>query len=248
MIQADSCTLYDTVSSAFLIIKLEAEYELKATYFVLGCDGKREFMKIIRVEDSYKDLFDKQVLEQHLAFVVEENENIYTYSFQIIGIQAIVFYEKETYIYDVIEEFRFYSGFVTKFYRRDHSLIYSYDEVTLIKYPIIKLMPSQFYIDEMKLKSVSNWIVKEEDIKIPVRFFYGNYIILDGHTRISRAIQLGYESIYIYEEIVDDCIIDFYHMAQERGIKSPYDLPIISHEEYKIKWHKFCDDYFEGLT
>jgi len=61
---------------------------------------------------------------------------------------------------------------------------------------------------------------------------------LDGHTRLYYAVSKG----YLTEP--GDYLEGFVEEARKRKIYSPYDIELISHEEYKIKWHKFCDDFF----
>ncbi|SHH69036.1 hypothetical protein SAMN02745196_01047 [Clostridium collagenovorans DSM 3089] len=42
-----------------------------------------------------------------------------------------------------------------------------------------------------------------------------------------------------------DYINGFVEEARKRGVYSPYDLEFISHEEYEVKWHKFCEYFFK---
>lgn len=45
----------------------------------------------------------------------------------------------------------------------------------------------------------------------------------------------------------DDYIMDFAGMARERGVYSVKDIKELSHEEYNVKWNKFCEEYFKPV-
>ena len=42
-----------------------------------------------------------------------------------------------------------------------------------------------------------------------------------------------------------DWVQKFVHEALLRGILTPYDMQVLSHSEYDLKWNKFCDELFE---
>ena len=111
-------------------------------------------------------------------------------------------------------------------------------------YEIRKLQPSQFYINESKLAACKKWIKAQGDIFVPVGFIEGKAILLDGHTRVRAAIDLGYEKIFVYHDEHDEHIRDFVEEAMRRGIRSVFDMEIIGDEEYRVSWYGFCDEYF----
>lgn len=60
------------------------------------------------------------------------------------------------------------------------------------------------------------------------------------------------EIISDYEAVVRGFLADggnwvqkFVHEALLRGIHTPYDMQVLSHSEYDLKWNKFCDELFE---
>ena len=60
------------------------------------------------------------------------------------------------------------------------------------------------------------------------------------------------EIISDYEAVVRGFLADggdwvqkFVHEALLRGILTPYDMQVLSHSEYDLKWNKFCDELFE---
>ena len=108
------------------------------------------------------------------------------------------------------------------------------------------IQPSQFYVDEEKVKAIESFIKSEEDIIIPLTKIGDTYISEDGHTRLYYAVSKGFTKVRGFITSPGDYTGEFAEEARKRKVFSPYDLKLISHEEYKIKWHKFCDDFFEG--
>lgn len=166
------------------------------------------------------------------------------YLFKISGQQAVLHTASNLYIDEVIDEFLFYSGFVTSI-KTPEGKILRERNVELEELEIKKIQPSQFFINERKLSDCKKWIKRKEDIMIPVTKIDGKIISLDGHTRLKAALQLGYDSVYVYPDDVGEYIMYFVTEAVNRGICSISDMEIISEQEYELKWHKFCDDFFE---
>ncbi len=42
----------------------------------------------------------------------------------------------------------------------------------------------------------------------------------------------------------DDWVFRFVEEAEKRGVRSPYDLTPLEHDEYEVKWNRFCDEFF----
>ena len=111
------------------------------------------------------------------------------------------------------------------------------------------LQPSQFYISEKKLRDIENWFDPKDlsDFEpIPIKLLDGKLVMTDGHTRAVAAIKAGLDSVpLVWDE--DKLDWDMYRACvsacQEQSILSPADLltRIISEEEYKEKWDKWCD-------
>ena len=106
------------------------------------------------------------------------------------------------------------------------------------------IQPSQFFVDLDKVKAIETFIEGEEDIIIPLIKMEDRFISLDGHTRLYYAVSKGYSSVKGYLTEGGSYIYGFVDEARKRNIFSPYELKLISHEEYEIKWNKFCDDFF----
>ena len=69
--------------------------------------------KIQRINNYDDDRFDKEILNQHGAFIIDEK---YKCSFKIISKDsAIVLFHKEVDVFQLIDEFRFYSGHIINF-------------------------------------------------------------------------------------------------------------------------------------
>ena len=111
------------------------------------------------------------------------------------------------------------------------------------------LQPSQFYISEKKLRDIENWF-NPKDLSgfepIPIKLLDGKLVMTDGHTRAVAAIKAGLDSVPLVwdeDELDEDMYRACVSACQEQNILSPADLltRIISEEEYKEKWDKWCD-------
>lgn len=198
--------------------------------------------KIQRINSYEDDRFDKDILNQHGAFIVDEK---YKCSFKIINKDsAIVLFDKKVDVFQLIDKFRFYSGHIINFYGEDMELIKAFPTINIFHITIKDIQPSQFFVDMDKVKAIESFIKSEEDIIISLAKTKDSFISLDGHTRLYYAVSKGYSKVKGYFTEPGDYLEDFVEEARRRNIYSPYDLELISHEEYEIKWNKFCDDFF----
>ena len=117
------------------------------------------------------------------------------------------------------------------------------------------LQPSQFYISEKKLRAVESWL-DAADLSnfepIPVKLLDGRPVMTDGHTRAVAALRAGLVSVpLVWDE--DELPWDMYRACvaacREQAIESPGDLlpRIISEEEYREKWDKWCENVHERI-
>lgn len=195
--------------------------------------------------DSYRDSrFDQEALDQHGCFIVNGK---YPYQVKIISKDSALVEGDGKYIKEVIDEFRFFSEHISKFYARDGRLIESFEPLSIFRVALDKIQPSQFYVDEEKLNAITSFVKTPEDIIIPIAKLDNIFISLDGHTRLKLGSMLGFESIYAY--ILEDFeVIDYFvKECQKRSVFSPKDMKILTHEVFDNKWNKFCDDYFNNL-
>lgn len=198
--------------------------------------------KIQRVNSYEDDRFEKDILNQHGAFIVDEK---YKCSFKIINKDsAIVLFDKEVDVFQLIDEFRFYSEHIINFYGEDMELIKAFPPINIFHITIKDIQPSQFFVDMDKVKAIGSFIKSEEDIIISLAKIKDSFISLDGHTRLYYAVSKGYSKVKGYLTEPGDYLEGFVEEARKRKVYSPYDLELISHEEYEIKWHKFCDNFF----
>ncbi len=198
---------------------------------------------IIKRIDSYEDTrFSEKVLCQHGAFVVND---LLMYEVEIISNFEAIIRGDERYYREVIDEFRFYAEHISKFYNEKRNVVAEYEIIPTIDVQIDKIQPSQFYVSSIKKEAVSSFIQREEDIIIPLVEYGDRYISMDGHTRLSIAIDKGFK--YIKGIVVpgDKWLYEFVNEAVKRNVITPYDLEILSQEEYDIKWNMFCDEFFE---
>ncbi len=201
-------------------------------------------VEVARVDSYSDDRFDKNILKQHNAFLV--NGKI-AYEIEIVNKTDAIIKGNPEYYDIVIEEFRFFCGHITNFFDINGNIISKFESVSLFEIDIEKIQPSQFFVDNSKKKSVESFIKSKEDVIIPLMKLDSTYIAMDGHTRISVAIDKGFKSVYGYIANPQDYILDFVKEAQKRNIYSPYDLVEIDHDEYEIKWNNYCDKFWENM-
>ena len=197
----------------------------------------------IRRIDSYDDeRFSTQVLYQHGAFVVN---NSLMYEVEIISQNEAIIRGDERFYKEVIEEFRFFAEHITKFYDKERNIVIEFKNIPTIDVSIDRIQPSQFYVDSTKKMAVENFINMEMDVIIPLVEYGDRYISMDGHTRLSVAIDKGFKSVKGIIVQGDEWLYKFVEEAIKRNVKTPYDLEVLSHEDYDLKWNRFCDEFFE---
>lgn len=199
----------------------------------------------IKRTDRYDDCrFSKTALCQHGAYLIGEDP----YEVVITDRGSAVVYGKDPAVYrTLIEEFRFHAPHICRFYDKDHELISAYPEPDLFDIPLEKIQPSQFFVDEEKLEAVRTFIRCQEDIVIQVMPYGGRYISLDGHTRLYLAAVNGYDKVKAVISETDETIWIFVHEAERRKILRPEDMILLSHEQYEIRWNRYCDEVFAGI-
>ena len=109
-------------------------------------------MEITRI-DSYTDSrFSETVLNQHGAYIVGHEP----YQVEIISPDSARVFGKDPAVYKtLIEEFRFHSPQIIRFYDGNSSLITAYPAPDVFSVPLDSIQPSQFFVDEEKLKELT---------------------------------------------------------------------------------------------
>ena len=200
-------------------------------------------MNVTRL-DTYDDQrFSQKSLLQHGAFLVDDTpcEIIITGSDT-----AVVRCPVPDAIDALIDEFRFYAEHITHFTDEAGSLLCAFPPVERFSVALADIQPSQFYADEDKLRAVRSFIASPEDVVIPLTPYQGRYASLDGHTRMVAARELGFTHVTGFLTQADAWIFRFAEEAVRRSVISPADITILPHDEYCIKWHRFCDEFFSG--
>jgi len=203
-------------------------------------------MKIIRAEKSDIDIFSESELGFGACCFFGEDKTC-KYFFEIKKREATLHANTDQHISQAIEEFLFYSGFITAVKDKDGRVLATRTPSEPYPLEIAEIQPSQFYINEKKLADCKKWMKSPEDIFIPIAAKDGKIISLDGHTRMRAAIDLGYASVLVYQDEHDEHVFHFSNEAINRQINSVLDMELLSDEDYALKWDKFCDDYFENL-
>lgn len=201
----------------------------------------RDTIEIERI-NTYKDnRFSQNVLYQHGCFLIDNEP----YEIKIISeYEAIIRGNNQDNFLSLIEEFRFYTPHITCFYNDERRIVREYPRACVFDICLDEIQPSQFYVDEDKIKAISSFINSQEDIIIQVLPYEGRYISLDGHTRLMYAVMNGWKQVRAVVESSDEWVYKFVDEARKRNISTPYDLTLLKHEEYEIKWNHFCDDFF----
>lgn len=200
-------------------------------------------MEIERV-DVYEDgRFSQKVLYQHGCFLVRGAP----YEVEIVSAASAVVRGSDQSVFpQLIDEFRFYTPYITRFFDEQGKLLAAYQPVQRFPVSLSQLQPSQFYVDRDKVTAIATFVRSWEDIVISVLPMGERYIALDGHTRLYYAVSKHWDQVYAVCHTVDDSIYDFAREAKRRGITSPQDLELLEHEEYDSKWNHYCDNYFSG--
>lgn len=199
-------------------------------------------MNIERINTYQDDRFSQSVLNQHGCFLADGEP----YEVEIISEQEAVIRGREEAAFPaIIEEFRFYAPHITVFYDQNRKkTVQEYPPAKLLTIPICNIQPSQFYVDADKIDAVRDFIRTENDIIIQVLRKGERYISLDGHTRLYYAVMMGWPTVRAVEESSEEYIDGFVEEAIRRNVRTPYDLQLINHEDYEVKWNQFCDDFF----
>ena len=198
-------------------------------------------MEIKRINSYDDNRFSQTVLHQHGCFLADGKP----YEVEIISdYEAVISGENQTGYSEIIEEFRFYTPHITRFYSREGQIVKEYPRAQLLTLCLDQIQPSQFFVDEDKIAAVSSFIHKPQDIIIQVLPNEDRFISLDGHTRLYYAVMKGWECVRAVVESSDDWVYKFVTEAQKRGIYTPKEMALVSHDEYEEKWNRFCDQFF----
>lgn len=201
-------------------------------------------MRIDRINTYDDNRFSQEALYQHGCYIVDGDVPV---EIKIISQTEALIKGEEAYFDEVIEEFRFNAGHITNFYNESGKLIKKFKDVEVFKLDLDKIQPIQFFIDSDKLEAVKSFVNREEDVIIPVTICGHTYASLDGHTRLYLAYSLGFKYVYAYlSEIF--CGFDyFFYEARKRNIFTAKDLTLLTHDDYTVKWDKFCDEYYMSI-
>ncbi len=202
-------------------------------------------MEIKRINTYSDPRFSQKVLYQHGCFLVGG----IPYEIEIISErEAVVRGEKTEDFLSLIDEYRFFTPHITRFYDENGNIIKKYPDTEIFELDLEQIQPSQFYVDSTKTEAIKTFIHQPQDIIIQVMPHKGRYISLDGHTRLYYAVMKGWTTVRAVIETSDNWVYRFVDEAQKRGVYTPKDISLISHSEYEQKWNRFCDDIFAEAT
>ena len=200
-------------------------------------------MAITRINTYSDSRFSPEALRQHGCFLVDGTPC----EVRIVAADtAVVTGCPEKHLAALIEAFRFNAPHITRFVGTDDRPLTRLPPVKTFLVRLRDIQPSQFYADEDKLRAVRSFIASPEDVVIPLTPYQGRYASLDGHTRMVAARELGFTHVTGFLTQADAWIFRFAEEAVRRSVISPADITILPHDEYCIKWHRFCDEFFSG--
>lgn len=201
-------------------------------------------MRIDRINTYDDNRFSQEALYQHGCYIVDGDVPV---EIKIISQTEALIKGEEAYFDEVIEEFRFNAEHITNFYDESGKLIKKFKDVEVFKLDLDKIQPIQFFIDSDKLEAVKSFVNREEDLIIPVTICEDTYASLDGHTRLYLAYSLGFKYVYAYLSETFCGFDYFFDEARKRYIYTVKDLTLLTHDDYTVKWDKFCDEYYMSI-
>lgn len=202
-------------------------------------------MDIKRINTYNDSRFSQNVLNQHGCFLADG----IPYEIEIISErETIVKGEKSDVFLPLIDEYRFFTPHITRFYDEKGDIIKEYPDADIFELNLEQIQPSQFYVDSSKIEAIKTFIHQPQDIIIQTMPHEGRYISLDGHTRLFYAVMKGWTTVHAVSEASDDWVYRFVDEARMRGVYEPKDMTLISHSEYEQKWNRFCDEVFTEAT
>jgi len=199
---------------------------------------------IERINSYEDDRFEKHILLQHGAFLVDG----IPCSFEITSTDsAIVSAEKDIPLDEVIIDFRYYAEHITKFYDTKHNLVKEFPSIELIDVEITDIMPSQFYVNHNKLEAISSFIKTGDDVVVPLSLYSGRYLLHDGHSRLFCANAQGIKKVKGFIIKNNPLLLAFAEEGKNRNIHHIRNLEAVSNEEYEVKWNQFCNEFISKL-
>ena len=199
-------------------------------------------MEIERIDSYVDDRFSKTALLQHGAYLIDDEP----YEIVIVSDNKAIVYGNNPEKYEaLIEQFRYHAPHITNFVDEKGETITNITEVEVVDIALDLIQPSQFFVDEQKLEAVGSFINKPEDIIVQVVPWEDRYISMDGHTRLYYACKNELKSVKAVVVEMEDWVWTFVEGARNRKIYTPYDLQLLSNEEYEVQWNQYCDSIFK---
>lgn len=195
-------------------------------------------MKIERI-NSYSDpRFRTEILCQHGAFIID---GTFPCEVEITGQEtAVVRCASPSFYEPVIEEFRYYAEHISYFYDTCGRLLKAYEPKELFWLNPEDIQPSQFFVDEEKIKAIVSFIHSPSDVILPLVQYHDRYLSLDGHTRLYIAKEKGFTRISGFLTDTEEYIYKFAQEAEKREIFTINDVKPLSHKQYQIEWLQCC--------
>ncbi|MBM9832265.1 hypothetical protein IAG15_13965 [Enterococcus faecalis] len=123
---------------------------------------------------------------------------------------------------------------------------------SVLTFPVLELQPSQFYLSLAKVQGVQSWFDPEKLTNfepISIKQLDNQWVVVDGHSRLFVAYQMGLKTIPVQLE-QEDWNWDFYRFCiqatKEKNIQSIADLAteILSQTDYETLWIDWCQQIY----
>lgn len=136
------------------------------------------------------------------------------------------------------------------FEKQDKWVLHIKNSVSIFKIDINKIIPEQLTVDREKLKRVSSWIDKPEDIIVTCVKIDDDIVTIDGYSRLIAALNKGFDYVYAHFE-PDGTNLELYkagrEWCKEEGINSINELAkrVVSSEDHQRLWINRCQDFLK---
>lgn len=201
-------------------------------------------MKIQRVDGYIDPRFPKETLNHHAAYEVDGQPCWWE---QTDAYSAVLHGSLPRDVEPLVEEIRFHAGHLTRFVDALGNQLALLPAVRLFLVPVEAIQPSQFLVDEEKLRAVQSFVRGKTEVVIPLSPWGDRYVAQDGHTRLKAAALLGLPHVLGFlSEDGGEYLAGFVEEARRRGVRTAYDLPVIPHSDYAMQWDAWCERFFQS--
>ncbi len=201
-------------------------------------------------EDFHRfSLKGREALIRSTAYIaVDNNKIVMEANFRYMGLtHAMVEFEgkENKNIQDkLIQEFLWLSPFVKSIFV-DGDMIFNENAREIKKVLIDELIPNQYSIAQSKYNNVKSWLSRVEELVVGAFEYQNNFYVIDGHSRLKAAKELGMKECFIYEEQQTPFFVELIDWCREKGVANIDDVVINPDSVHQIEWIDRCQEYLK---